>query len=136
MNPIFNSNNYEATATPKEIFIRIKNEDDCYAITSFLLKVENCPPIVYNAVSPNNDTLNDSFFIDGLRDIFINFKLEIYNRWGKLLWIGDNNKPDWNGYVGEGIGSKLAPDGTYFYILYLNDPSYPEPLNGYLYLSK
>jgi len=136
LNPIFNSNNYEATATPKEIFIRIKNEDDCYAITSFLLKVENCPPIVYNAVSPNNDTLNDSFFIDGLRDIFINFKLEIYNRWGKLLWIGDNNKPDWNGHVGEGIGSKLAPDGTYFYILYLNDPSYPEPLNGYLYLSK
>src|SRR5690606_41161480 len=58
---------------------------------------------------------------DGLRDIFINFKLEIYNRWGKLLWIGDNNKPDWNGYVGEGIGSKLAPDGTYFYILYLNE---------------
>ncbi|NHN27579.1 T9SS type B sorting domain-containing protein [Flavobacterium jejuense] len=134
--PIFNTSNYEATSTPKEIFIRIENEYNCYSITSFLLKVKNCPPIVYNAVSPNNDNLNDSFFIDGLRDIFINFRLEIYNRWGKLLWIGNNDKPDWNGYVEEGIGSKLAPDGTYFYILYLNDPSYPEPLNGYLYLDK
>ena len=135
LNPIFNLTNYEATQTPKEIFIRIENSS-CFAITSFVLNVRNCPPIVYNAVSPNNDNSNDTFFIDGLRDIFVNFRLEIYNRWGKLLWVGNNNKPDWNGYVEDGIGTKIAPDGTYFYILYLNDPSYLEPLNGYLYLSK
>lgn len=135
VNPISNITNYEAQTTPKEIFIRIE-DNDCFAVTSFLLQVRNCPPVVYNAVSPNNDNSNDTFFIDGLRDIFVNFRLEIYNRWGKLLWIGDNNKPDWNGYVSDGIGTKIAPDGTYYYILYLNDPSYPEPLNGYLYLSK
>ncbi|VXB68017.1 conserved hypothetical protein [Flavobacterium sp. 9AF] len=135
-NPIFNTANYEAINTPKEIFIRIENENNCIAITSFFLEVENCPPNIFNAVSPNNDNLNDSFFIDGLRDVFIHFKLEIYNRWGKLLWVGNNNKPDWNGYVEEGIGTKLAPDGTYYYILYLNDSSYPEPINGFLYLSK
>lgn len=135
VNPIINITNYEAQTTPKEIFIRIE-DNDCFAVTSFLLQVRNCPPVVYNAVSPNNDNSNDTFFIDGLRDIFVNFRLEIYNRWGKLLWIGDNNKPDWNGYVSDGIGTKIAPDGTYYYILYLNDPSYPEPLNGYLYLSK
>ena len=135
MNPIFNASNYEALTTPKEIFIRIE-DNDCFAITSFTLLTENCPPIIYNAVSDNNDGLNDSFFIDGLRDIFVDFKLEIYNRWGKLVWTGDNNKPNWKGKIEEGIGSKQAPDGTYFYILYLNDPSYPEPLNGYLYLTR
>lgn len=135
INPIFNTSNYEAFTTPKEIFIRIE-DNNCFAITSFTLLTENCPPIIYNAVSDNNDGLNDSFFIEGLRDIFIDFKLEIYNRWGKLIWTGDNSKPDWNGWVEEGIGSKQAPDGTYFYILYLNDPSFPEPLNGYLYLTR
>lgn len=135
INPIFNASNYEALTTPKEIFIRIE-DNDCFAITSFTLLTENCPPIIYNAVSDNNDGLNDSFFIDGLRDIFVDFKLEIYNRWGKLVWKGDNNKPNWKGKIEEGIGSKQAPDGTYFYILYLNDPSYPEPLNGYLYLTR
>jgi len=134
INPITNSSNYEALSTPKEIFVRIDN--GCFSVTSFFLLTENCPPTVYNAVSPNNDTTNDTFFIDGLRDVFVNFELLIYNRWGKHLWTGNNNKPDWDGYVQDGVSSTIAPDGTYYYILYLNDPDYPEPLTGYLYINK
>ena len=134
VNPISNTTNYEAFYTPKEIFIRIENEH-CFAITSFNLLSRNCPPIVYNFVSANNDGSNDGFFIDGLRDIFVNFKVEIYNRWGRHIWTGDQILPDWNGYVAEGIGSKKAPAGTYFYILYLNDVDYSQPLTGYLYLT-
>ena len=135
LNPIFNISNFEAITTPKEIYVRIDNEG-CYAITQFLLETYNCPPTVYNAVSANNDGMNDGFFIDGLRDIFTNFELLIFNRWGKHLWTGNNNKPDWDGYVSEGVGSKQAPEGTYYYILYLNDPDYTEPLTGYLYLTR
>lgn len=134
INPITNTSNYEAITTPKEIFVRIDN--GCFSVTSFFLLTENCPPTVYNAVSPNNDFSNDTFFIDGLRDIFVNFELLIYNRWGKHLWTGNNNKPDWDGYVEDGVGSTLAPAGTYYYILYLNDPNYPEPLTGYLYINR
>ncbi|EAZ96085.1 hypothetical protein FBBAL38_01660 [Flavobacteria bacterium BAL38] len=133
-NSILNSSNYEALTTPKEIFIRIDN--GCFSITSFFLLTENCPPTVYNAVSPNGDFSNDTFFIEGLRDVFVNFELLIYNRWGKHLWTGNNNKPDWDGYVEEGVGNTQAPAGTYYYILHLNDPNYPEPLTGYLYLNK
>ncbi|CAM3907309.1 gliding motility-associated C-terminal domain-containing protein [Flavobacterium cucumis] len=132
--PITNISNYDAVTTPKEIFVRIDN--GCFSVTSFLLLTENCPPTVYNAVSPNNDFSNDTFFIEGLRDIFTNFELLIYNRWGKLLWTGNNNKPDWDGYVEDGVGSTLAPSGTYYYILYLNDTNYPEPLTGYLYINR
>ena len=135
LNPIFNISNFEAITTPKEIYVRIDNEG-CYAITQFLLETYNCPPTIYNAVSANNDGMNDGFFIDGLRDVFTNFELLIFNRWGKHLWTGNNNKPDWDGYVSEGVGSKQAPEGTYFYILYLNDPDYTEPLTGYLYLTR
>ena len=134
INPILNSSNYEALTTPKEIFVRIDN--GCFSVTSFFLLTENCPPTVYNAVSPNGDGSNDAFFIDGLRDIFVNFELLIYNRWGKHLWTGNNNKSDWDGYVEEGVGSTLAPAGTYFYILHLNDPNYSEPLTGYLYINR
>jgi gliding motility-associated-like protein len=134
INPITNTSNYEALSTPKEIFVRIDN--GCFSVTSFFLLTENCPPTVYNAVSPNNDESNDTFFIDGLRNVFLNFELLIYNRWGKHLWTGNNNKPDWDGYVEDGVGSTLAPAGTYFYILYLNDPNYPQPLTGYLYINR
>jgi gliding motility-associated-like protein len=133
--PLVNTSSYVAQTTPKEIFVRIENQN-CYAISSFNLTTRNCPPTVYNAVSANGDGLNDTFFIDGLRDIFVNFKLEIYNRWGKHLWTGTNNKENWDGTVEHGIGNYKAPDGTYFYLLYLNDPDYPDTLVGYLYIAQ
>ncbi|UPT69750.1 MAG: gliding motility-associated C-terminal domain-containing protein [Flavobacterium sp. JAD_PAG50586_2] len=133
VNPILNTTNYVATATPKEIFVRVSDEN-CFSITSFLLVTRNCPPTVYNYVSVNNDSRNDSFTIKGLRDIFLDFKLEVYNRWGKLLWTGNQNTENWDGYVKDGLSLKTAADGTYFYLLYLNDIDYPEPLKGFLYI--
>ncbi len=134
VNPILNTSNYEAVTTPKEIFIRISNIN-CFATTSFILKSRNCPPTVYNFVSANNDSYNDNFFIGGLRDIFLNFQLEVYNRWGQKIWTGNNNTEDWDGTIKSGIGNKKAPDGTYFYLLFLNDIDYLQPLKGYLYLN-
>ena len=133
-NPILNTTNYQAVQTPKEIFVRVFNQN-CFSITSFLLTTRNCPPTVYNFVSANNDSYNNNFTIGGLRDIFLDFKLEIYSRWGRLIWTGNQNTEDWNGYVKDGIGSKNAPDGTYFYLLFLNDIDYPQPLSGFLYLN-
>ena len=134
INPILNSNNYVAQTTPKTIFVKLKNQF-CSSITTFDLITKNCPPTVYNFISDNNDADNPDFFIGGLRDIFIDFKLEIYNRWGKLLWEGNNSAPNWNGEVsiGKKYGSEKAPDGTYFYVLYLNDRNYPDPIVGFLY---
>ncbi|NMH25219.1 gliding motility-associated C-terminal domain-containing protein [Flavobacterium sp. SE-s27] len=134
-NEVWNTNNYIATITPKEIFVRI-NDDFCFTTTSFFLKTKNCPPTVYNYISANNDTRNDFFFIDGLRDIFLDFKIEIYNRWGKLVWTGNQNTENWDGYIKDGFSIKKAPDGTYFYLIFLNDIDYPEPLKGFLYINQ
>lgn len=134
VNPILTPSNYSANATPKEIFIRIENEN-CFSITSFLLLTKNCPPTVYNYISANDDTINDVFTIEGLRNIFLEFKIEIYNRWGRLLWTGNQNTEDWNGYVKDGISIKKATDGTYFYLIFLNDIDYPQPLTGFLYIN-
>lgn len=133
INSITNTSSYE-TIAPTEIFVRIENEN-CFSITSFYLTVKNCPPIIYNGISANNDNLNDVFFIDGLRDVFLNFQINIYNRWGKLIWTGNNNTEDWNGYAKNGLGYEKVPAGTYFYVLNLNDENYPDAIAGYLYIT-
>ena len=136
-NEIVNTSSFVATATPKEIFVRVENEN-CYSVTSFVLTTENCPPTVYNYISANNDGYNEAFFVEGLRDIFLEFEIEIYNRWGKLVWTGNNSTPDWDGFAIEGyrLDNSNSPKGTFFYVLHLNDVNYPAPLQGYLYYTK
>ncbi len=136
-NPILNPTNYTTQITPKEIFIRVENAT-CFAITSFTLFTKNCPPSVYNYVSANNDNLNDTFVIDGLRNIFLNFELEIYNRWGRLIWTGNNETQNWDGFSNQGkrLDNGKLPEGTYYYILNLNDVDYLNPLYGWLYFTR
>jgi gliding motility-associated-like protein len=102
------------------------------------LLTKNCPPTIYNFITANNDGYNDFFFIDGIKDIFVNYELLVYNRWGVLIWKGNNNLDFWKGEVNtrNDYFGKEVPDGTYFYVLNLNDPEYQAPFVGYLYFKK
>ena len=137
VNPIYNFSNFIALTTPRTIFARV-GIDLCSSITSFELRTKNCPPLVHNFVSANNDTFNDTFHIDNLRGVFLNHKISIYNRWGTLIWVGTNATEEWDGHAKSGllIGNNDIPEGTYYYIIELNDPDYKEPLTGYLYLTR
>jgi gliding motility-associated-like protein len=136
-NPIINTSNFVALTTPKTIYIKLENAN-CSSITSFVLETNNCPPVVHNFVSANNDGTNDTFHIDGLKDIFLNYKISIYNRWGTLIWTGNNTSEEWDGFATNGIliDNKEIPAGTYFYIIDLNNTDYSKPLTGYLYLTR
>ena len=93
----------------------------------------NCIDIViFNAVSPNGDQVNDVFYIVGITD-YPNSDLKIYNRWGNKVYetVGYNN--DWNGTFN---GKREVPDGTYFYILELNDLDDNRVFQGYLEISR
>ncbi len=135
-NSILDISNYTAETSPQTIFVKVDN-GICFNTTTFLLTTKKCPPTVYNVVSPNNDSKNDTFTITGLRDVFLDFHLYIYNRWGTLVWTGNNNTPDWDGYANKGLlfDNSKVPDGTYFYVLNLNDEEYPNPIAGYLYVT-
>jgi len=138
INSIINSSEYKVVDLfPKEIFVRI-DDGICPNITSFFLHIKNCPPTVYNGISVNYDGANDILIIDGLYDIFLNFELFIYSRWGQLIYKGNSQTPAWNGKVTERetIGEQYAPSGTYFYILELNDKDVPNVFTGYIYLSR
>lgn len=133
-NEIFNSSNYSNVSSPQTIFAKVET-DPCYEIFSFDILVENCPPFVPEGFSPNTDGINDWFNIQGLYDIFEEHKLKIFNRYGVLIFEGNNATP-WKGRSNRGINNvgKLMPVGTYYYILELNDPNYKD-IMGWVYVN-
>ena len=62
------------------------------------------------AFSPNEDGYNDTWQIDNLY-IFPKALIQVYNRWGQLIYEGDANSPFWDGtYNGSPV-----PTGVYLY---------------------
>ena len=127
---------FQAKNPVNTIYIRVQNEF-CFTINSFQLLIKNCLPTIYNFISANNDGINETFSSNGLKNIFTNYKTTIYNRWGALVWEGGNRTDDWNGYASKGIiwDNNKCPNGTYFYVIELNDKEFPQPLTGFIYLT-
>lgn len=133
-NNILNPENYQSHNSPQTIFIRAE-KNSCYDIFTFILNTENCPPIIPQGFSPNNDGFNDHFNIQGLYTIFEKHELLIYSRYGNLIFKGNDNLK-WHGVSNHGINKgKPVPTGTYFYVLKLNDSNYSNYL-GWVYLNR
>ena len=123
----------------RTVNVHMEVDDDCGI-------VEACASIlVHNAFSPNNDGLNEWFQIDNLElfDCYPKNSVEIYNRWGVLVYETkqyDNAVKSFKG-ISEGRttvdkASEL-PTGTYFYILqYDTTEGKTVKKDGYLYLSR
>lgn len=133
-NPILTPEAFQNNTNPQTIYIKT-NGFPCYAIYSFDIVVENCPPHIPEGFSPNDDSKNDWFNIQGLYDIFEDHKLLIFNRYGTLIFEGNNTTP-WDGKANRGLNNKgkLLPVGTYYYVLYLNDSSYKNRC-GWVYMN-
>jgi gliding motility-associated-like protein len=71
-----------------------------------------------NGISPNGDGKNDVWIIDFIEQYPDNV-VEIYNRWGELLFHADGYQQDWDGTY----NGKELPIGTYYYIIDLKDES-------------
>ncbi len=78
-----------------------------------------------NGISPNGDGVNDEWEIDFI-ELFPENTVEVYNRWGELLFQSKGYKEKWDGkYKGQPL-----PVGTYYYIINLNDPLFPDAYTG------
>ncbi len=105
---------------------------------------EQSPTIIEIAVfvpsgfSPNGDNKNDEFIIVGLEN-YPNNKLEIYNRWGNLVFEQAPYDNKWKGSVRNTdaivFGDGLLPSGTYFYLLDFGVPGVKQ-LTGYIVIRK
>ncbi|QXP77961.1 gliding motility-associated C-terminal domain-containing protein [Winogradskyella sp. HaHa_3_26] len=114
-----------------------QSEYGCQSNTrlEFTLNLVSCVEelLIPDGFSPNGDGINDVFDILYLNDLYPNFKLSIYNRYGNIFYEGNINSPKWNG-TGKKDNSVL-PSGVYFYILEFNDGE-REPKQGRVYLNR
>lgn len=95
----------------------------CSGDTNFLNRtvvLDVIPPsgieeIVPNVFSPNNDGVNDTFHIEGTPNpCWDHITVQIYNRWGQLVYESDQVEFTWDG---KNLQGKDLPQGTYFVLL-------------------
>ena len=85
-----------------------------------------------NFFSPNGDNRNDTFFVPNIGQIFPDYTIEIVNRYGNTLFLGDINNPAWDG---TNNGNSTSPNGVYFYIINYNKEGF-SPTQGRVYLNR
>jgi gliding motility-associated-like protein len=91
--------------------------DDCdYDGQPNYLDTDQCELFIPEGFSPNNDNNNDLFVLEGLKG-GTTINLQIFNRWGSLVYASSNYQNDWNGQANQGSASGDLPSGTYFYII-------------------
>jgi len=115
------------------------NSDGCISSTRLQVTavIEPCNIFIPDGFSPNGDGINDAFIVENIAVLYPKFTIEIFNRYGNVLFKGDINKPNWDGKSSEGItfGDGLLPTGVYFFIIEFND-EVRKPLQGRVYLSR
>jgi gliding motility-associated-like protein len=74
------------------------------------------PPQIYipTAFSPNEDGINDIFTAKGR--YFVQFNLEIYDRWGNVIFESQDLNTGWNGTANDGVTPASA--GNYGFKIY------------------
>ena len=73
--------------------------------------------LIPNAISPNGDGKNDIWKLSFINLLYPNARVEVYNQWGQQLYSSVGYNYPWDGtYNGE-----VLPDGTYYYVIDLND---------------
>jgi gliding motility-associated-like protein len=105
-------------------FLTVTDADGCKDTSSVLIKI--IESIEYpDGVSPNADGINDDWPIRYIES-FPEAIVEIYNRWGQLLFHSVGYHERWNGtYEG-----KSLPVGTYYFVIDLGAdlPKYTGPI--------
>ncbi len=82
----------------------------------------DCPQIeISNVFTPNGDGINDLFRVNLSGNALQNFKIDIYDRWGLLMFTSTSINNKWDGRTTAGL---KVVEGTYFYIVELNGTQY------------
>ena len=67
-----------------------------------------------NVITPNADGLNDCFKIEGIEIFSECLSVDIYTRWGSIVFSSVNEVVCWDGRDQSNVG---LPDGVYFYVI-------------------
>lgn len=99
-----------------EVQLVVSNAYGCSdTLTGVITVFENYTLFIPNSFSPDGNEFNNLFLVYGYGIETSNFQLEIYNRWGELIFASNNPEIGWDGSLG--IKGEMAPIGTYTYYL-------------------
>ncbi|UAY53525.1 gliding motility-associated C-terminal domain-containing protein [Ferruginibacter albus] len=93
----------------------LKDRNGCDSIINTTLKVRLLADCILNppkAFTPNEDGNNDVWVVTNSECIRYSI-VNIYNRWGGLVYHSDNYNNDWDGKY----QNKPVADGTYYYVI-------------------
>lgn len=106
-------NNVEA----QTIYQTVENEHGCKASAETEIRISDHLIFIPNSFTPNGDGLNDMFY--PVATGAINIKIQIYNRWGQIIYENNNDTHGWNGSSRD--KDYYSPSGVYPYIVVLTD---------------
>jgi gliding motility-associated-like protein len=106
---------------PGEYFVMVTDSRNCRPepnLASGLVRDRRTPCLdIRTVITPDGDGLNEEFIISCV-DEFDDNRLEVYNRWGQLVYEIDNYDNTWTGTTRN--GSDL-PDGPYYFVFEYTD---------------
>lgn len=107
---------------PNENAFSLEVQDQCgkTATVNSILVYNQCPLEAPNVLTLNGDLTNDVFIIQHLAD-YNNVRLQVFNRWGNLVYENPDYQNDWSGLTMDG---KPLTDGVYFYTVLPDSEKY------------
>lgn len=114
-----------------DICLKVENIYGCVDSTCIEITVS---PIVMsiilpNIITPNQDGVNDYLKIEGIQR---NYSIQIFNRWGEVIFSESPYLNIWDGTTSSGIP---LSEGTYYFILNaIEDTDYEATYSGFIEL--
>jgi len=92
------------------------SQNSCEATDSIRVSPGDCDVYIPSAFTPNGDNINETFGVIDLVAVQY-FSMQIYNKWGQLIFISNDIARKWDGnYKG-----KQVPNGAYIWMMtYVN----------------
>ncbi len=114
------------------------NNGGCKSIVAYEIIIVIPKVIVPEGFSPNGDGIYDVLIIPGIEEYPTN-KVRIFNRWGNPVYEmspynNDINAWDGTSNLGISVGGSDLAEGTFFYIIDLDDGS--KAIKGFIYLKR
>lgn len=70
-----------------------------------------------NVFTPNGDEINDYFEFLGNRNLIGCIEMQVFNRWGNLIFESTPGNSSWDG---RNFSGEPVPEGVYFYVIEVN----------------
>ncbi len=118
-------------SSPGSYWVKVTDINNCSNYDTLMVKECNIKirkegiPTVF---TPNGDGKNDVWKLDELQIAYPNAVVEVYDRWGRLVFKSDKGYPEpWDGK--DKATRKDLPMNNYFYIIYPNKKG-EDPITG------